>query len=97
MLEPHPPAVEFIIAPPATEFARTQIDAAEMRRAAAVSGGKYFAINEADRLAKALPAGAQTVLETLPPRPLWNSRPLLIMFLGLLIAEWILRKQSGLV
>jgi len=97
LLEPHPPAVEFIIAPPATEFARTQMDAAEMRRAAAVSGGKYFAIDEADRLAKALPAGAQTVLETLPPRPLWNSRPLLVIFLGLLIVEWILRKQSGLV
>ena len=51
----------------------------------------------ADRLLGDLPPGRQVPIESLPPRPLWNKWPVLALFLGLLIAEWILRKRRGMV
>ena len=92
-----PPAVEFRVSPPAGEFAETRMDADAMRRAAEISGGRYFTIETAGDLAEQLPRGRPTPVESLPPRPLWNSWPVLALFLGLLAAEWILRKRRGMV
>jgi hypothetical protein len=52
---------------------------------------------DADRLLNELPAGRQVPVEALPPKPLWNTWPLLLGFLGLLITEWVLRKMGGMV
>ncbi|MBN1394449.1 MAG: hypothetical protein JW959_05460 [Pirellulales bacterium] len=89
--------LEIIATPPAGEMARTRLDAAEMRRAAEISGGRYFPIELADELFRALPPGRPAPVEALPPLPLWNRWPLLALFLGLLIAEWLLRKLRGMV
>jgi hypothetical protein len=35
--------------------------------------------------------------QTLPSLPLWNKWPLLLLFLVLLIGEWLLRKRGGMV
>ena len=91
------PATDFTVAPPASEFAQIRIDAAEMRRAAHETGGRFYTFESADRLLRDLPPGRQVPIESLPPLPLWNKWPLLMLFLGLLIAEWILRKRRGMV
>jgi hypothetical protein len=96
-LEGQSPSADFVVAPPAGEFAQVRMDAAEMRRAAELSGGKFYTWESADRLLDDLPPGRQVPIESLPPRPLWNRWPVLALFFGLIIAEWILRKRRGMV
>jgi hypothetical protein len=91
------PAVDFTVVPPPGEFAQVRMDAAAMRSAAEISGGRFYTFDTADRLLDDLPPGRQVPIESLPPRPLWNRWPVLALFLGLLIAEWILRKRRGMV
>jgi hypothetical protein len=91
------PAVDFTVIPPPGEFAQVRMDAAAMRSAAEVCGGRFYTFDNAERLLEDLPPGRQVPIESLPPRPLWNRWPLLALFLGLLIAEWILRKRRGMV
>lgn len=96
-LEGQPPAADFTVAAPAGEFAQIRMDAAEMRRAAEQTGGRFYTFETANRLLADLPPGRQVPIESLPPWPLWNKWPVLALFLGLLIAEWILRKRRGMV
>lgn len=96
-LENRPAAIGFRVKPPMGEFARTRMDAAGMQNAAELSGGRYFTLDAADRLPNQLPPGRLVPVETLPPLPLWNSWPALALFLGLLVAEWLLRKRRGMV
>jgi hypothetical protein len=88
---------DFTVAPPPGEFAQIRMDRAEMERAARQTGGQFYTFETAARLVDDLPPGQQVPVETLPPRPLWNRWPVLAVFLGLLIAEWILRKRRGMV
>ena len=90
-------AVDFSVAPPHGELTDVRADAAEMRRAAELTGGRYYPFTSADELLDDLPRGRQVPIESLPPRPLWNRWPVLALFLGLLAAEWILRKRWGMV
>ena len=96
-LEGQAPAADFTVTSPVDEFAQIRMDAAEMRRAAEQTGGRFYTFDSADRLLHDLPTGRQVPIESLPPLPLWNKWPLLALFLGLLIAEWILRKRGGMV
>lgn len=91
------PAADFAVAPPAGEFAQVRTDAAALRRAAQETGGRFYTFENAARLLQDLPAGRQVPIESLPPRPLWNTWPVLMLFLVLLISEWILRKRGGMV
>ncbi len=90
-------AVDFTVVPPPGEFAQIRMDAAAMRNAAEISGGRFYTFDTADRLLDDLPPGHQVPIESLPPRPLWNRWPVLAILLTLLIAEWILRKRRGMV
>jgi hypothetical protein len=91
------PAVDFTVILPPGEFAQVRMDAAAMRSAAEISGGRFYTFDTADRLLEDLPPGHQVPIESVPPRPLWNRWPVLALFLVLLIAEWILRKRRGMV
>jgi len=91
------PSADFLVEPPAGEFAQVRMDADTMRQAAKISGGRFYTFDTAGRLPRDLPPGHQVPIETLPPRPLWNRWPLLALFLGLLITEWIVRKWRGMV
>jgi len=90
-------AADFVVAPPQTELARLQVDASEMRQAAELTKGHYYTCKDASRLIDDLPEGRQVPVESLPAVPLWNRWPLLALFLGLLIGEWLLRKRRGMV
>ena len=48
-------------------------------------------------LARHLPKPEKVPLDTDPPIPLWNTWPVLAVFLGLLTAEWLLRKRKQMV
>ena len=91
------PAVDFAVVLPPGEFAQVRMDAAGMRQAAEISGGRFYTFDTAAELPRDLPPGRPVPIESLPPRPLWNRWPVLLLFLVLMIAEWILRKRRGMV
>jgi len=88
---------DFSVAAPPGEFERVEMDAAALRQAAETTKGRFYTFQTAGRLLDDLPAGRQVPVEALPPISLWNSWPLLLLFLTLLITEWILRKVGGMV
>ena len=92
-----PAAVDFTVAPPPGEFARVRMDAAEMQQAALETSGRFYTFADADHLLADLPPGRPVPYQSLPPVPLWNKWPVLLVFLVLLIGEWLLRKRGGMV
>ncbi|MEN6459617.1 MAG: VWA domain-containing protein [Thermoguttaceae bacterium] len=92
-----PVAADFAVVTPPGEFAQTRMDAVEMRLAAEQTGGQFYTCETADRLPQDLPPGWPTPVESLPPRPLWNGWPVVALFLGLLVVEWVLRNRGGMV
>jgi hypothetical protein len=101
----NPPAHRFSVVAPPGELARLEMDADELKRAADISRGKYYRIDETRRLLSDLPAGRQVRIQSLPPTHVW-SLPLLPpifdawllpgLFVVLLVTEWLLRKRAGL-
>ena len=94
-MEGQAPAVDFTVAAPAGEFERVRMDAAGLRRAAEATKGQFYTIDNAEHLLRDLPSGRQVPVETLPPKPLWNKWPLLVLFLTLLVVEWVVPKGEG--
>ena len=92
-----PPTVDFVVQPPPGEFERVRMDAEAMRSAAKQTHGRFYTLDNAHQLLHDLPAGRQAPIETLPPIPLWNRWPVVLVFLCLLVGEWILRKLGGMV
>lgn len=66
-----------------------------LKQIAALSGGRYYRIGEADRLPQAVTAGAARAAPA-EERKLWDRWPVLAVLLGLFAAEWFLRRRSGL-
>ena len=54
----------------------------ELLRAAESTGGKFYTPLVADALLKDLPKPSPVPLDTDPPIPLWNTWPVLALFLG---------------
>ena len=96
-LEGQAPATDFTVMAPPGEFERVRMAAAELRRVAERTKGRFYTPATAHRLLKDLPEGHQVPVESLPPKPLWNKWPVLLLFLILLVGEWILRKAGGMV
>ena len=97
MIQPRPAAREFAVLPPYGEQVRLQMDSADLRAAAKISRGRFYSFDKAGRLPHDLPPGRQVRVESLPPVPIWNSSLLVATFVGLITAEWILRKRAGMV
>jgi hypothetical protein len=93
---PGDPAADFEVLPPAGETERSQMDAAQLTRAAADTRGKFYLYPQASRLLNDLPEGRPVPIETLPPVPLWNKWPVVLLFVALLSAEWLLRRKKGM-
>jgi hypothetical protein len=90
------PSADFLVTAPPGELERVQMDAAELKRAAEETRGRFYHVTEADRVLGDLPGGHQVPIETLPPKVLWNEWWVLLAFLGLITSEWILRKRKGM-
>ena len=69
----------------------------ELIKAAEATGGKFYTPLEPRRLLKDLPKPSKIPLDTDPPIPLWNTWPVLALFLMLITAEWVIRKRKQMV
>ncbi len=91
------PTTSFRVDAPVNEFERIEMNGPELLRAAELTGGKFYTPLEADSLLKDLPKPSPVLLDTDPPIPLWNTWPVLSLFLGLLTLEWVFRKRNQMV
>lgn len=96
VLEGDLPSTTFRVDPPAGERERVQMNEPELIRAAAASGpgGAFYTPADTSALLTSLPKPQKVPLDTDPPIPLWNTWPVLALFLTILVAEWVLRKRK---
>jgi hypothetical protein len=91
-----PPATRLNVVAPPGELARLDMDSAALAAAAETSRGRFYTMQDADRLLLELPVGRRVPLESLPSIPLWNRWWLLAAFLACITSEWILRRLKGM-
>ena len=77
------------------EFAEPRLNDQVLRRLSAATGGDYFAADNASQLVPRLSSAAGS---NRPPHveELWHSVWIFIAVMGLLTAEWVLRRRWGL-
>lgn len=92
-----PVTTEFRVDPPISEHERIEMNQSELIRAADISHGKFYTPLTADSLVKDLPPPSPVPLDADPPIPLWNTWPVLALFLGLITMEWVIRKRKQMV
>ncbi|MBV8381919.1 MAG: hypothetical protein JOZ63_04900, partial [Planctomycetaceae bacterium] len=97
VLEGPIPTTSFHVDPPAGELERTELNQPELSLAATISGGKFYRPVATDALLSDLPKPQKVPLDTDPPVPLWNTWPVLALFLLLITAEWVLRRRNQMV
>ena len=97
VVEPPVIPITFVIEPPASERAKPSMNRDELVQAAKISGGRFFTAAGLETRAGTLPPPAKVPLDTDPPIPIWNSWPILIVFLLILLAEWLLRRKLEMV
>ncbi|MEX2122149.1 MAG: hypothetical protein WD847_21395 [Pirellulales bacterium] len=90
------PWADFQVVAPPGEMARVELDVGELKRASLETKGRYYTLATASNLLGDLPEGRPVKIDALPPVVLWNKWPLLLLFLSLIIAEWLLRKRKGM-
>jgi len=78
------------------ELAELTADRDFLERAARITGGRLAELNDLESLLSAFGPPRETLTERRNVS-LWDTWPMLVAFLGLLTAEWILRRRSGLV
>src|SRR5262245_44709336 len=88
------PRAEARVLPPPGELDRIQLNEADLQRAARESRGVYYPFDRADRLPDELPSVPRVALDQPgDPLSLWNHPALFALVLGLLTAEWVMRKK----
>jgi hypothetical protein len=95
--KPEPVTLHFTVQAPPGELTRLAIDRQTLTDAARDTGGKSYALQTADRLAKDLPPAPSVTLEHLPSQRLASQHTAIGLLVGLLAAEWILRRRNGMV
>ena len=86
----------FRVALPQLETRQTWLNKPLLTELATASGGKYYELNELDQLVAAIPDRAEKVRVRGEPIPLWDNNRALLLLVGLLCAEWAIRKRSRL-
>jgi hypothetical protein len=97
VLEGPIPTTTFRVEPPAGEMERIPMNESELVRAAKLTGGKFYTPETTGKLLAELPPPEKVPLDTDPPIPLWNTWPVLGLFLAVITTEWVLRKRRQLV
>ena len=90
------PSADFHVVAPPGELETLRMDVAELAETARRTRGQFYQIATVDQLIEDLPPGRQIPIESLPPVVLWNQWWVLLLFLCLIITEWILRKRKGM-
>ncbi|MEC8337727.1 MAG: hypothetical protein VXZ84_06245 [Planctomycetota bacterium] len=89
-------AASFTVVAPAGEMTRTALDQLQLQQAAERSRGRYFSLENVNKLFVVLPEGERVPVATLPPIPLWNNWRTFMLLFVLLLTEWLLRKRLGM-
>jgi hypothetical protein len=97
ILEGPVPTSSFRVDATVNEFERIEMNEPELIRAVEATGGKFYTPLEAGGLLKDLPPPSKVPLDTDPPIPLWNTWPVLSLFLTLITSEWVFRKRKQMV
>jgi hypothetical protein len=93
---PKPRAEARVLAPPG-EMELLRMNQPDLERAAEDSHGRFYTLADAERLPAELPPGVRVSLNSSgPPWLLWNHAAVFALVLGLLTAEWVLRKRKHL-
>ncbi|NQT37387.1 MAG: hypothetical protein HQ581_07865, partial [Planctomycetes bacterium] len=90
-------ADDFVVEPPQGETEQIRTDVEALRRAATETKGRSYTMEDAEKIPGELPEGRRVAIETLDSIVLWNRWPVLLLFLGILIGEWLLRKRRFMV
>jgi hypothetical protein len=91
------PSAEAAVVQPPGELDRLRMNQQELSQAAEVTQGRFYTLANADRVLDDLPAGTRVALNTpRPPLLLWNHWLCFLLVMGLLTAEWLLRKRKHL-
>ncbi len=97
VLEGSIPMASFRVEAPVNEFEHIEMNETELIRAASSTRGKFYTPLTAEKLLEHLPPPSKVPLDTDPPIPLWNTWPVLALFLALITAEWVFRKRNQMV
>jgi hypothetical protein len=81
---------------PSVETGQVWLNKPLLMDLANISGGKYFDVDQLDKLAAAVPDKSEVVEVRSKPDPLWDVRGMLFGLVGLLGCEWFLRKRFKL-
>ncbi len=91
-----PPAVDFRVEAASDELLRRNLDRHELEQTAQITHGDFLTLGNASSLPSRIPPGHPIPLSTRERIPLWNHWEVLLVFAGLLTAEWILRRRARL-
>ncbi len=91
------PSSTFRVDPPASEQEKVQMNEVELKRAANSTGGKFYTAETVGTLLDDLPSPQKVPLDIDPPIALWNSSPILTLFLLMAAMEWVFRKRKQMV
>lgn len=86
----------FVVELPSQETNQTWLNRPLLMDLAKLSGGQYFEVNELAQLAAAVPNRTETIEERTRPQPLWDVPAMLVLLVGLLSTEWLLRRRYNL-
>jgi hypothetical protein len=92
-----PPLCAFRVRPPERELRDRSIDPAELNALERGIHGGHYTIATAGNVPSDIPPGTKTPLNQPHSVPLWNRWELMVLFAGLLLAEWLLRKRLRLI
>jgi hypothetical protein len=91
-----PPAVDFRVEAASDELLRRNLDRHELEQTAQITHGDFLTLADASTLPSRIPPGHPIPLSTRERIPLWNHWEVLLIFAGLLTAEWVLRRRARL-
>jgi hypothetical protein len=91
-----PTSAAFTVYPGQEEDANRSADPVLMRQIAEAGGGQALRLDELKNLPEKLRAAEQATSRTEEPRTAWDRGWVLALLVGLLTAEWGLRRRAGL-
>jgi uncharacterized membrane protein len=90
---------DFRVSEPVEEFTNAGLKEDLLRSMAAISGGKYYTVDEADGLAQNVASAVKVARDAGEERinyPLWDMPAFFGVILVMMGAEWFVRRRSGL-
>ena len=94
----NPPRIEtsFSVSLPSVETNEVWLNKPLLKDLARASGGAYFEVDQLADMVAAVPEGRRTADVRGTPVPLWDTSRMLLLLVGLLSTEWVLRKRFKL-